>query len=53
MNSFSDFQWSINRRQAMGSIAAGLTSLGANWEAFDQTGIRVLHSPEKVSALLK
>jgi len=46
MNSFSDFQWSINRRQAMGSIAAGLTSLGANWEAFDQTGIRVLHSSD-------
>ena len=46
MNSFSDFQWSINRRQAMGSIAAGLTSFGANWEAFDQTGIRVLHSSD-------
>ena len=30
----------------MGSIAAGLTSSGAIWEAFAQAGIRVLHSPD-------
>jgi choline dehydrogenase-like flavoprotein len=36
----------VNRRQAMGSIAAGLTSSGAIWEAFAQAGIRVLHSPD-------
>ena len=35
----------VSRRQAMGSIAAGLTSSGAIWEAFAQAGIRVLHSP--------
>ena len=36
----------VSRRQAMGSIAAGLTSSGAIWEAFAQAGIRVLHSPD-------
>jgi choline dehydrogenase-like flavoprotein len=49
MNSFSDFQGSVNRRQAIGSIAAGLTSFGADWEAFAQTGIRILHSPDDLS----
>ena len=32
----------------MGSIAAGLTSSGAIWEAFAQGGIRVLHSPDNL-----
>jgi choline dehydrogenase-like flavoprotein len=36
----------VSRRQAMGSIAAGLTSSGAIWEDFAQAGIRVLHSPD-------
>jgi choline dehydrogenase-like flavoprotein len=44
LNYFQSFQ--VNRRRAMGSIAAGLTSSGAIWEAFAQTGIRVLHSPD-------
>ena len=39
----------VNRRGAMGSIAAGLTSSGAIWEAFAQTGIRVLHSPDDLA----
>jgi choline dehydrogenase len=39
----------VNRREAMGSIAAGLTSSGAIWEAFAQTGIRVLHSPDDLA----
>ena len=44
---FSDFQPSkINRRQAMGSIAGGLTFSGAIWDAFAQTGIRVVRSVE-------
>jgi glycine/D-amino acid oxidase-like deaminating enzyme len=44
---FSDFQSSrVNRRQAMGSIAGGLTFSGAIWEARAQTGIRVVRSPE-------
>jgi choline dehydrogenase-like flavoprotein len=45
--SFACFQSSqVNRRQAMGSIAAGLTSSGAIWEALAQTDIRVLHSSD-------
>jgi choline dehydrogenase-like flavoprotein len=44
---FSCFQLSrINRRQAMGTIAAGLTSSGAILKAFAQTGVGVFHSPE-------
>jgi choline dehydrogenase-like flavoprotein len=46
----SDSQLSqVNRRQAMGSIAAGLTSSGAVWNALAQAGIRVVHSPDDLS----
>ena len=48
MNSFSDFQWTVNRRQAMGAIAGGLTFSGAVWEALAQSGIRVLRWPEDI-----
>ena len=42
---FSDFQPSkINRRQAMGWIAGGLTFSGSIRDAFAQTGIRVVRS---------
>jgi choline dehydrogenase-like flavoprotein len=44
---FSNFQSSkVNRRQAIGSIAGGLTFPGAIGQALAQTGIRVVHSPE-------
>jgi choline dehydrogenase-like flavoprotein len=44
---FSDLHSSkINRRQAMGSIAGGVTFSGAFWEVLAQTGIRVVRSPE-------
>ena len=39
----------VNRRQAIGSIAAGLTSSGAVWKAFPQAGVRVVHSPDDLA----
>jgi choline dehydrogenase len=43
----SDFPLSqVNRRQAVGSIAAGMASSGAVWKVFAQAGIRVVHSTD-------
>ena len=36
----------IDRRQAISSIAGGLTFSGASWRAWAQTGIRVISSPD-------
>jgi choline dehydrogenase-like flavoprotein len=50
MKSIHDFRLAINRRQAIGAIAGGVTfSSGASWDALGQTGIRVLRSPEDLA----
>jgi hypothetical protein len=50
MKSFHDFRLAMNRRQAIGTIAGGVTfSSGASWDALGQTGIRVLRSPEDLA----